>query len=145
MKSTDICFYMSITKEENSSLLIAESANQNIPDEDLTLTGQLTRKLSFRRGSFNIGNNKTTSTTTSETKPMIKRESNTNSVKTHSTNSTKHKHNEIRINIEDMSTESPTTANCTSTNQNQNLSPNQDLKEIDEVAEVQTQSSQEKE
>ena len=133
---------MSITKEENSSLLIAESANQNIPDEDLTLTGQLTRKLSFRRGSFNIGNNKSTATTTSETKPMIKKESNTNSVKTHST---KHKHNEIRINIEDMSTESTTTANCTSTNQNQNLSPNQDLKEIDEVVEVQTQSSQEKE
>lgn len=54
MKANDICFYMSITKEENSSLQIAASAHQNIPDEDLTLTEQLTRKLSFRRSSFSI-------------------------------------------------------------------------------------------
>ena len=29
---------MSMTKEENSSLLVAESTNQYIPDEDLTVT-----------------------------------------------------------------------------------------------------------
>jgi hypothetical protein len=66
MNETDICFYMSITKEENSSLLIAESANANIPDEDLTLTGQLTRRLSFRRTSFNLGK----TNLISETKPL---------------------------------------------------------------------------
>ncbi len=66
MNDTDICFYMSITKEENSSLLIAESANANIPDEDLTLTGQLTRRLSFRRTSFNMGK----TSLISETKPL---------------------------------------------------------------------------
>lgn len=60
MKSSDICFYMSITKEENSSLLIAASAQQNIPEEDLGLTSNLTRKLSFRRsiaGPKNFVNN----------------------------------------------------------------------------------------
>lgn len=54
MNASDICFYMSITKEENSSLLIAASAGQNIPpDEDLNLTTQLTRRISFRRPSSN--------------------------------------------------------------------------------------------
>ncbi len=68
MNESDICFYMSITKEENSSLLIAASANENIPDEDLTLTGQLTRRLSFRRTSFNMGR----SPSMAETKPLNK-------------------------------------------------------------------------
>jgi hypothetical protein len=55
MSKSDVCFYMSVSKEENSSLLIAESANQQIPDEDLNLTGgSLTKKLSFRRSSFNV-------------------------------------------------------------------------------------------
>jgi hypothetical protein len=49
MKPSDICFYMSITKEENSSLLIAASVQQNIPEEDLGLTSNLTRRFSFRR------------------------------------------------------------------------------------------------
>lgn len=56
MKANDICFYMSITKEENSSLLIAASVSQNIPDEDLNLTAQLSRKISFRRLSSNHAN-----------------------------------------------------------------------------------------
>jgi hypothetical protein len=49
MKSNDLCFYMSISKEENSSLML-NKANEN--EEDLTLTEQLSRKISFRRSSF---------------------------------------------------------------------------------------------
>lgn len=54
MKASDICFYMSITKEENSSLLIAATtanASNIIPDEELNLTAHLTRKISFRRAT----------------------------------------------------------------------------------------------
>lgn len=71
MKPTDICFYMSITKEENSSLLIAASAHQNIPEEDLTLTS-FTRKLSFRRSSFNVGKAINLQNQSSESKPFLK-------------------------------------------------------------------------
>ena len=66
MAETDVCFYMSITKEENSSLLIAASANQHIPDEDLTLTGQLVRRMSFR-GSIAL-----TNLFQDQTKPLVK-------------------------------------------------------------------------
>jgi hypothetical protein len=54
MKGSDICFYMSITKEENSSLMIESPHNQNLLDEDLNLVNNssLARKLSFRRTSF---------------------------------------------------------------------------------------------
>ena len=69
MKANDVCFYMSITKEENSSLLIAQ--NENIPEEDLTLTGQLTRKLSFRRGSFNMSKGTSAYNINSDSKPFI--------------------------------------------------------------------------
>lgn len=84
MNASDICFYMSITKEENSSLLIAASAGQNIPpDEDLNLTTQLTRRISFRRPSSNNNPNPNkpdakqpflgkTATSASEKKPSSK-------------------------------------------------------------------------
>lgn len=56
MKSTDICFYMSITKEENSSFTF--EANNMLNEEEISLTGQLTRKLSFRRvSSIKLANN----------------------------------------------------------------------------------------
>lgn len=53
MKASDICFYMSITKEENSSLLIAASAANShiIPDEELNLTSHFSRKISFKRST----------------------------------------------------------------------------------------------
>ena len=58
MKGNDICFYMSITKEENSSVMIESSNNQSIVDEDLNLinNSNLARRLSFRRPSFSIKN-----------------------------------------------------------------------------------------
>ena len=65
VKGSDICFYMSITKEENSSLLMTESTD--IPDEELSLTGQLTRRLSFKRPSFS-----TCIKINLETKPLTK-------------------------------------------------------------------------
>ena len=49
MKPSDICFYMSITKEENSSFTF--EGNNIMNEEEISLTGQLTRKLSFRRPS----------------------------------------------------------------------------------------------
>jgi potassium channel subfamily T protein 1 len=58
MKPTDICFYMSITKEENSSVMV-DPAHQNLPDEDLNLVNNnnLSRKLSaFRRPSVAVTN-----------------------------------------------------------------------------------------
>lgn len=73
MKATDVCFYMSITKEENSSLLVAQ--NENLPDEDLTLTGQLTRKLSFRRNSFNMPKSASQHNVISETKNLVNKPS----------------------------------------------------------------------
>ena len=53
LQKSDICFYMSINKEENSSLLIAESAQIKIPDEDLNLNGNLNKRMSIanRRNS----------------------------------------------------------------------------------------------
>jgi hypothetical protein len=51
MKSNDICFYMSITKEENSSLMISNA--QNLPDEDLSLA-YFKRRLSFRSTNSEI-------------------------------------------------------------------------------------------
>ena len=52
MKLADTCFYMSLAKEENSSLLIAEAAKASIPDEDFSMSLPLTRRLSFRRKSM---------------------------------------------------------------------------------------------
>lgn len=52
MKATDICYYMSITKEENSSLLIAETNNYDIKEEEPSTTGQLSRRLSRVSFSF---------------------------------------------------------------------------------------------
>lgn len=69
LKSTDICFYMSITKEENSSLLIEASEKQAIPDEDLTLTGNFTKKFSFRKSSFTSKQNQNNQA--EQTKPLI--------------------------------------------------------------------------
>ena len=71
MKPSDICFYMSITKEENSSLLIANSAHETIPDEELKLTEQFTRKLSFRRASFSASKPSITSSN-SENKSFLR-------------------------------------------------------------------------
>jgi len=44
---------MSLAKEENSSLLIAEAARSVIPDEDFSMSLPLNRRLSFRRKSMN--------------------------------------------------------------------------------------------
>lgn len=54
MKLNDTCFYMSLTKEENSSLLIAQVAKNTIPDEEFSINNSATviRRLSFRRKSF---------------------------------------------------------------------------------------------
>ena len=52
MKLSDTCFYMSLAKEENSSLLIAQAAQVSIPDEDFSMSTTLTRRLSFRKKSF---------------------------------------------------------------------------------------------
>ena len=59
MKLTDTCFYMSLAKEENSSLLIAEAAKISIPDEEFSMSSQLTRHLPYRRKSiaYKSGNN----------------------------------------------------------------------------------------
>ncbi len=71
MKPNDICFYMSITKEENSSVMVDNPSHQNLPDEDLNLVNNanLNRKLSFRRPSMSV---KPPTDTNKETKPMIK-------------------------------------------------------------------------
>jgi hypothetical protein len=95
MKPSDICFYMSITKEENSQ--IAEKANDNLTDDDLKLTEQLTRRLSFRRASFSTS--KTTTSISGETKPMLKKSAST---KLNST-SQACKGADIKINVEDTS------------------------------------------
>jgi hypothetical protein len=52
MKSNDICFYMSISKEENYSLMINNRNNFEDDDDDLTLTEQFTRKISYRKGAI---------------------------------------------------------------------------------------------
>jgi len=55
LRSNDICFYMSINKEENSSLLIAESAQIKIPDEDLNLTANINKKPVDTRRNSSVG------------------------------------------------------------------------------------------
>ena len=51
MKFSDICFYMSLAKEENSSLNVT-NAQVSIPDEDFSMNNQFSKRLSFRRKSF---------------------------------------------------------------------------------------------
>ncbi len=51
MKPTDTCFYMSLSKEENSSLLIAEASKSLIPDEEFSINLPISKKISFRRKS----------------------------------------------------------------------------------------------
>jgi hypothetical protein len=116
MKSSDICFYMSITKEENSQ--IAEKANENLTDDDLKLTEQLTRRLSFRRASFSTS--KSTTPISSDAKPLMKKSSST---KFNSTSQTYKGGNDIKINIEDTSTATD----------NQTPSTNQTEKSLDTV------------
>ena len=74
MKANDICLYMSITKEENSSLLIANTAHDTIPEEELKLTEQLSRKLSFRRASFSVSK-PASLPSNSEARPFVQRSS----------------------------------------------------------------------
>lgn len=69
LKSNDVCFYMSITKEENSSLLIEASEKEQIPEEDLTLTGNFVKKFSFRRPSFS--NRSNTNNQVDQTKSLL--------------------------------------------------------------------------
>lgn len=88
MKSTDTCFYMSITKEENSSVS-SNPATQNLPDEDLTIAA-LARKWSYRKLPELH--------TSHESKPMT---SASKPSKVDSGKQTPVKHADIKINIED--------------------------------------------
>ena len=63
---------MSITKEENSSLLIAESAQLKIPDEDLNITTNLNKRMSIRKGSIGKQTTNQIKQKTPEIEPMLK-------------------------------------------------------------------------
>ncbi len=52
MKSTDICFYMSIAKEENSSLLLAQVADETVADENFNLNNQFSKRFTFKKKSI---------------------------------------------------------------------------------------------
>jgi potassium channel subfamily T protein 1 len=94
MKSGDICLYMSITKEENSSLMISNAPN--FPEEELTLSS-LSRRISFRRSHTDLE-------AAGAARPLVLRPFSTgSSMKQLSPTVAALKPSNIQINIEDMS------------------------------------------
>ena len=52
MKSSDVCFYMSISKEENSSVMINKDSNLIDFPEELTITEQFSRRMTFKKAGY---------------------------------------------------------------------------------------------
>ena len=55
MKSNDICFYLSISKEENSSLMVNTNYfEDDVIPEDGTITEQISKKILFTKRNSSV-------------------------------------------------------------------------------------------